>query len=34
MKSYETKTNRKKIINAYSDKHNLVDIIYIKVVAV
>ena len=30
MKSYETKTNRKKLINAYSDKHNLVDIIYIK----
>ena len=30
MKSYETKTNRKKLINAYSNKHNLVGMLYIK----
>ena len=30
MKAYETKTNRKKLINAYSDKSPLVQAIYIK----
>ena len=28
MSAYETKTNRKKLINAFSDKRNLVDILY------
>lgn len=30
MNSYETKTNRKKLINAYSDKYDLVEALYIK----
>ena len=30
VKSYQTKTNRKKLINAYSSKFPLVDIIYVK----
>lgn len=29
MKSYETKTNRRKLANAYSDKSPLVDVVYI-----
>ena len=30
IKSYQTKTNRKKLINAYSSKFPLVDILYVK----
>ncbi len=30
LEAYKTKTNRKKLINAYSDKSNVVSIIYIK----
>ena len=30
MKSYQTKTNRKKLINAYSDKSNIVKCLYLK----
>jgi len=28
LSAYETKTNRKKLINAFSDKQKLVDILY------